>query len=236
MGGAQGSSKDGAAAPFCCTNAPCCTKGGAGDSGSQAPKPMNYANPHGSDGELMPDPMAGGTHIPEGGAKTASADGFEAHLNEGEETYEDGSNYQGQLLDGRRHGRGTWTSPTEKYTGQWKHDHRDGHGTQVWQDERAHRTYEGQFKAGNFDGYGRMEWHTPKGLMVYEGQYTEDLKHGDGRYTWPDGRVYHGEWRRGLRSGKANFTNSAGERREGIWKDDRLERWLDDGPGETQAQ
>ena len=27
-----------------------------------------------------------------------------------------------------------------------------------------------------------------------------------------------GEWRRGLRSGKATFTNSAGERREGIWK------------------
>ena len=36
-----------------------------------------------------------------------------------QETYEDGSSYEGQLADGRRHGYGTWTSTAEQYSGQW---------------------------------------------------------------------------------------------------------------------
>eukprot|EP00932_Pfiesteria_piscicida_P015067 SRR837773.27044.p1 GENE.SRR837773.27044~~SRR837773.27044.p1 ORF type:complete len:246 (-),score=33.84 SRR837773.27044:8-700(-) len=98
---------------------------------------------------------------------------------EGEETYEDSSSYRGQLLGGRRHGRGVWSSDTEHYSGQWLRDQRDGFGKQVWQDGRV---YEGQFKAGKFHGHGRMEWRMPAGLMVYEGQYVDDLKEGQGRY------------------------------------------------------
>jgi len=153
----------------------------------------------------------------------------------GEETYEDGSSYSGQLLDGRRHGHGTWISPSERYSGQWKGDHRDGQGRQTWQDDRTQRTYEGQFKSGNFDGHGRMEWHTTNGLMVYEGQYLNDLKHGMGRYTWPDGRIYDGQWREGKRWGRAMFTNSLGVRREGEWAEDKVERWFVEGhsPGDA---
>jgi len=147
----------------------------------------------------------------------------------GEETYEDGSSYSGQLLEGRRHGHGTWISPAERYSGQWKGDHRDGQGRQTWQDDRTQRTYEGQFKSGNFDGHGRMEWHTTNGLMVYEGQYLNDLKHGMGRYAWPDGRIYDGQWREGKRWGRAVFTNSLGVRREGEWAEDKVQRWLIEG-------
>ncbi|CAE7742607.1 rsph1 [Symbiodinium sp. KB8] len=45
---------------------------------------------------------------------------------QGQETYEDGSSYEGQLADGRRHGHGTWTSVAEQYCGQWVHDQRHG--------------------------------------------------------------------------------------------------------------
>jgi hypothetical protein len=147
-------------------------------------------------------------------------------LNQGdeEETYDDGSTYLGQLISGKRHGYGVWTSPAEQYTGQWKHDHRDGQGRQTWQDGRV---YEGQFQEGKFDGRGRMEWHTPQGLMVYDGEYVNDVKHGQGKYIWPDGRVYDGEWSQGKRWGKATYVNSGGERREGIWRDDKLEKWCD---------
>jgi len=145
---------------------------------------------------------------------------------EEEETYEDGSCYKGQLLEGRRHGCGAWTASNESYNGQWRNDHRDGFGRQVWKDERARRVYEGQFQAGNFDGHGRMEWHTPNGMMVYEGQYSNDLKHGAGHYAWPDGRVYDGQWRYGQRWGRATFTNSAGLKRKSYWREDKLERWV----------
>jgi len=141
-----------------------------------------------------------------------------------EETYDDGSTYVGQLIAGKRHGHGVWTSPAEQYAGQWKHDHRDGKGRQTWQDGRV---YDGQFQEGKFDGTGRMEWHTPQGLMVYDGAYVNDVKHGHGKYHWPDGRIYDGQWGQGKRWGQAVYVNSGGERREGIWKDDKLERWLD---------
>jgi len=141
-----------------------------------------------------------------------------------EETYDDGSTYVGQLNNGKRHGHGVWTSPAEQYSGQWKHDHRDGQGRQTWQDGRV---YDGQFQEGKFDGRGRMEWHTPQGLMVYDGCYVNDVKHGDGKYHWPDGRIYDGQWSQGKRWGTATYINSGGEQRKGVWKDDKLERWLD---------
>jgi hypothetical protein len=74
-----------------------------------------------------------------------------------------------------------------------------------------------------------MEWQTPKGLIVYEGQYVSDVKHGSGKYQWPDGRVYDGEWSNGKRNGRGVYVKN-GERREGIWKEDRYE-----GTGEPLA-
>jgi len=142
--------------------------------------------------------------------------------------YEDDSSYRGQLLDGRRHGRGVWTSPLEQYSGQWLFDQRDGHGKQTWQDGRI---YDGQFKAGKFHGNGRMEWHMPAGLMVYEGQYVDDLKDGRGRYVWPDRRIYDGEWKKGMRDGRATYTNSNGQSRQGIWREDKVEKWFGEDSG-----
>jgi len=151
-----------------------------------------------------------------------------------EETYEDGSTYIGQLVDGRRHGKGVWTSATEQYSGQWKCDQRDGRGSQVWQDGRL---YEGQFVDGKFHGRGRMEWHTKlEGLMVYDGEYVDDVKHGHGVYTWPDGRVYDGQWVNGRRSGKALYTKLGGEKKYGIWNNDKIERWLDNPAGGAAPQ
>jgi len=142
-----------------------------------------------------------------------------------EEVYEDGSSYVGQLRDGLRHGDGVWTSDSERFSGQWRLDQRDGQGRQAWQDGRV---YEGQFHNGKFHGQGRMEWHMPNGLMVYEGQYVDDLKEGQGKYIWPDNRMYEGQWYGGHRSGHATYTNSLGQKRLGIWKDDKVERWLDE--------
>mmetsp|Transcript_66175 Transcript_66175/g.117686 ORF Transcript_66175/g.117686 Transcript_66175/m.117686 type:complete len:223 (+) Transcript_66175:105-773(+) len=139
-------------------------------------------------------------------------------------TYKDGSTYEGQFLSGKRHGRGVWKSSTGQYDGQWKTDQQDGQGQQRWQDGRV---YIGQFSRGKFDGHGRMEWHTPQGLMIFEGDYVNDQKHGTGKFIWPDGRMYDGEWAKGKRWGKGTYHNSRGEKKEGLWVNDKLDRWLD---------
>lgn len=162
-----------------------------------------------------------------GEAEKAVHDAVGGTLDHQEMTYKDGSHYKGQFnADGKRHGKGTWSSDNGMYEGQWVNDHQHGQGKQTWADGRV---YTGQFMEGKFEGHGRMEWHTTQGLMVYDGEYTNDKKHGSGKFIWPDGRTYDGEWYDGKRSGKAVYQNSSGELKKGLWKEDKLERWLEDG-------
>jgi hypothetical protein len=201
-----------------CSGTPCCAKGPAGQDDLSTDKPTQYPGPNGlSDNKEL---------FPAGPQATQGGSG--ANGDDETETYEDGSSYKGKLNNGRRHGHGTWSSSTETYCGQWKHDQRDGTGQQKWQDGRM---YDGQFKEGKFHGQGRMEWNMKNGLMVYEGQYVDDLKDGKGKYTWPDGRAYDGEWKKGQRWGKAIYTNIEGRTREGLWKEDKVVSWLDGSDG-----
>lgn len=172
------------------------------------------------------DPCAGSAdHVPACQEQDRQGEVGKGSQQVSTETYEDGSTYTGNFVDGKRHGHGVWMSQTEQYEGQWMDDHRHGQGRQTWQDGRM---YTGQFRAGKFNGDGHMVWRTNAGLMSYEGQYVDDVKHGQGKYTWPDRRMYEGGWHNGKRTGTAICTSSAGERRHGIWKDDAVVQWLED--------
>mmetsp|Transcript_45655 Transcript_45655/g.132915 ORF Transcript_45655/g.132915 Transcript_45655/m.132915 type:complete len:229 (-) Transcript_45655:64-750(-) len=228
MGGAE-SNESGAGLDgqlWCGTNAStCCNRSSGAKHDITRGRPQAYpqfTDKSGPEGSQWYD---GGAGMPESAAHVDGGGG--GAYTEGEETYEDGTTYKGQLVGGKRHGVGTWTSDAEAYTGQWKEDQRDGQGRQTWKDGRV---YEGQFKGGKLHGYGRMEWHMPNGLMVYEGQYVDDLKDGQGRYVWPDGRVYDGGWQKGMRHGRATVTTSKGLTRHEIWKEDKMERRLEAAP------
>jgi len=136
--------------------------------------------------------------------------------------YADGSMYEGQVVNGLRHGTGVYKSGSEQYQGQWQEDKQHGVGRQSWSDGRS---YEGQFNQGRFAGIGKMVWQTQKGVMTYEGEYVEDLKHGTGKFSWPDGRTYDGEWLRGKRHGRGAYTTVKGEYKIGHWSEDRFLRW-----------
>jgi len=139
----------------------------------------------------------------------------------------DGSRYEGQLVNGKRHGTGVCKSPTSEYAGQWEDDCQKGQGVQRWTDGRV---YEGQFVNGKFSGEGRMVWSTQKGYLVYEGQYRDDLKHGFGKFVWADGRTYEGEWCLGKRHGRGRYINARLEQKVGYWIDDKFNRWeVDNG-------
>merc|ERR1719389_1390497 len=118
------------------------------------------------------------------------------------------------MLNGQRHGIGSYISADEEYHGQWFNDVQEGQGHATWQDGR---TYEGGFREGRFHGFGRMEWTTKYGMQLYEGEYVDDLKHGQGKFTWADGRSYDGAWFEGRRHGQASFRNTQGDVKVGIW-------------------
>eukprot|EP00928_Gymnodinium_smaydae_P023731 TRINITY_DN19468_c0_g1_i1.p1 TRINITY_DN19468_c0_g1~~TRINITY_DN19468_c0_g1_i1.p1 ORF type:complete len:1399 (-),score=264.60 TRINITY_DN19468_c0_g1_i1:93-3698(-) len=101
----------------------------------------------------------------------------------------DGSVYQGEYSQGKRHGHGQCTFL-------------DG------------RIYIGQWALGKMSGDGQMTW--PNGLE-YIGQYDDDRRSGVGRLSWPDGRCYDGEWAKGKQQGRGTYTDAIGRSWTGDW-------------------
>ena len=106
--------------------------------------------------------------------------------------YADGSEYQGEWQDGKRHGTGTYISPTgTRYEGEWENDEASGHGVCHYADGMK---YDGQFENGERHGKGVLI--SPEGDR-YEGQFKYDLLNGEGIYIWGDGVRTEGEFREG---------------------------------------
>ena len=106
--------------------------------------------------------------------------------------YADGSEYQGEWQDGKRHGIGTYISPTgTRYEGEWENDGASGHGVCHYADGMK---YDGQFESGERHGKGILI--SPEGDR-YEGQFKYDLVNGEGIYIWGDGVRSEGEFREG---------------------------------------
>ena len=106
--------------------------------------------------------------------------------------YADGAEYQGEWQNGKRHGIGTYISPTgTRYEGEWENDGASGHGVCHYADGMK---YDGQFESGERHGKGILI--SPEGDR-YEGQFKYDLVNGEGIYIWGDGVRSEGEFREG---------------------------------------
>ena len=80
-----------------------------------------------------------------------------------------GGVYHGEVLDGKRHGQGTFTFTSGK-------------------------VYEGQWKEGKQHGQGKRTYANG---AVYKGQWKEGKRHGQGKYTFAKGTVKEGIWHQG---------------------------------------
>eukprot|EP00927_Polykrikos_kofoidii_P086962 TRINITY_DN9897_c0_g1_i2.p1 TRINITY_DN9897_c0_g1~~TRINITY_DN9897_c0_g1_i2.p1 ORF type:complete len:539 (+),score=70.13 TRINITY_DN9897_c0_g1_i2:45-1661(+) len=154
-------------------------------------------------------------------------------------TYPDGSSYQGQLLDGKRNGRGTLTlADGTLYQSDWRDDKRHGEGQEVFPDgsrfsgcyEDGFRSglgvmtwpegsrYSGQFARGRANGEGHL---LRTDGSVYRGQFSEDCMCGDGCMQWKDGVEYKGQFyanrRRGV--GKMKWKTGRWRSYDGDWRD-----------------
>lgn len=126
-----------------------------------------------------------------------------------------GDSYDGEWVDGQRHGRGilTLANARGRYVGDFQRNKFHGFGllelaksqhplTRRW---RAGQSYEGEFQGGRFHGRGTLRCALPgssdedKSAVVttYDGEFEGGKFHGSGVATYASGDVYDGRWSRG---------------------------------------
>lgn len=117
----------------------------------------------------------------------------------------------------------------EIYEGQWLNGRRHGHGVCVYADGTM---YEGGWRLGAEHGRGALM--TGDRTPIYSGDWADGLPHGQGVYRWACGDSYSGDWREGVRHGRGAYLTSGGCCYSGDWKDGRrhgkgLFSWPDGG-------
>lgn len=149
----------------------------------------------------------------------------------------DGSQYQGDLLNGKLHGKGRLVSPTlgtyegdfvggsrqgrgdlrwpngDHYVGEFKQDKPSGQGTMRFANGDV---YEGALEDGIFSGIGRL--NMPSGFS-YEGAFVNGVRHGQGRVKFPNGNRYEGEFSKGIVSGRGRMEFADGSSYDGEFMD-----------------
>ena len=131
------------------------------------------------------------------------------------QTYSTGDIYEGEMLRGKRHGRGlyTWTTGNS-FQGQWQAGRRLGRGVFKW---FSGDVYEGEWRDDKQNGVGVLRFIDGSS---YNGEWRDDIMHGVGRFTYVDGSYYEGEWRNGKQHGRGLFKKANGNIYDGEWRDD----------------
>ena len=109
-----------------------------------------------------------------------------------------GDTYEGEALNGRWHGTGTytWAMNGGHYTGEWQHSYQQGRGVRTYP---FGDVYDGDWKFDHREGRGVCSWAN---CDRYEGSWLEDIMEGAGSIVYANGDTYTGQFSAGLLSGK----------------------------------
>jgi hypothetical protein len=110
--------------------------------------------------------------------------------------FQDDEKYEGNFLNGRFHGFGTYTYGPKSID--------------------AGDKYEGYYKKGKKSGKGILKI----GDWVYEGQFIDDLANGFGQMKFGNGDTYKGEFKDGKKHGYGTYKFATGEIDKGFYKND----------------
>ena len=125
--------------------------------------------------------------------------------------YDGGDVYEGEILNGKRHGHGTYTwADGDTYEGDWKDGKRCGRGKLIQ--------------------YGKSPTVETYMKYSYDGEWLDGKEHGhgicvEGDFGWEKmDKVFEGEWIGGKRNGRFvwYFTNSNGGRYIDFFENDKL--------------
>lgn len=145
------------------------------------------------------------------------------------ELYEDGTFYEGQKLNGLRHGKGNYDFNNGfKYFGDWSYDEMHGFGAMTVHDKLL---YEGCFEHNVFQGHGTLhnlqasekkeinftsgdlsEW------LRYEGKFVKGMRDGFGILFFVNGDHYMGNFKEGNFEGQGTYTKPGDYSLVGKWE------------------
>jgi hypothetical protein len=124
--------------------------------------------------------------------------------------------YDGDIVDGKRHGHGTYRYATgNTYEGGWENNKKHGHGIFRYIDGDV---YEGDWEHDRMHGRGT---HRHASGAVYEGDFRNDYMHGHGTYRYVSGNVYEGGWDHDEKHGVGTLRFADGDVYEGGWRNDK---------------
>ena len=129
-----------------------------------------------------------------------------------------GAMYEGEFLNGLRHGQGRLHNEQKAlvYSGEWMFGLKHGQG--VFQDDGG--LYEGEFFRDVKCGSGKYTLFSGE---QYVGEFVEDRFNGRGRFLNAAGKVvYDGEWRNGKRCGMGKKFFGDGQYFQGMFHDDAM--------------
>eukprot|EP01102_Stenamoeba_stenopodia_P020946 TRINITY_DN8322_c0_g1_i1.p1 TRINITY_DN8322_c0_g1~~TRINITY_DN8322_c0_g1_i1.p1 ORF type:complete len:1150 (+),score=232.72 TRINITY_DN8322_c0_g1_i1:180-3629(+) len=132
------------------------------------------------------------------------------------QTYPNGDTYEGEFVNGKRHGKGKYTfSSGDVFEGQHEQGQFSGYGTYRYVNGDV---YNGQFKCGVFEGQGVFTGSD----YQYMGQFSKDQMCGRGIITYSCGDRYVGEFQNDLRNGRGTYTYANGSRYDGEFVDGEM--------------
>uniref|UniRef100_A0A3Q2WEQ0 Ankyrin repeat and MYND domain containing 1 n=1 Tax=Haplochromis burtoni TaxID=8153 RepID=A0A3Q2WEQ0_HAPBU len=107
----------------------------------------------------------------------------------GVQEWPDGSKYEGESINGLKHGKGrySWTNG-EYYEGSFYKDYKHGDGLYCWP---TGQKFIGKFYLNRREGYGQQVFSDG---AVFQGLYHMDQRFGPGVLKYPDGREDVGLW------------------------------------------
>jgi hypothetical protein len=113
----------------------------------------------------------------------------------GKLTYQNGMVYEGEIVNGKAHGKGKMTMPGRDGFVQ-EGDFLNGKLTKGKSTSTGlgGGIYEGNFVDGKLSGIGKI---IINGGSVQEGEFLAGVLHGRGKKTFPNGKVEEGNWENG---------------------------------------
>lgn len=139
--------------------------------------------------------------------------------------FDNGDVYEGEMLDGLRHGKGKYTwANGDFYEGEWAKGWRSGFGIYKSYSKNeadgsafASYVYEGDWKNSKKHGHGVATGYkaiASTGRVCfdwsYDGEWIEDNRHGNGKYTYADGSYFTGVWENNKKISASETISPAG--------------------------